>query len=56
MGVKKYVVPVELTGWKTQDNTGAVQFSWDYDPGHEALIQTVRGAGYRFIPPSSSFS
>ncbi|MDA8117380.1 MAG: response regulator transcription factor [Actinomycetota bacterium] len=24
--------------------------------GHEPLIQTVRGAGYRFIPPSSSFS
>lgn len=23
--------------------------------GHEPLIQTVRGAGYRFIPPSASF-
>ncbi|MDA8277936.1 MAG: response regulator transcription factor [Actinomycetota bacterium] len=25
-------------------------------PGHEALIQTVRGAGYRFLSPSSSFN
>ncbi len=38
MGVKKYVVPVELTGWKTQDDTGAVQFSWDYDSGREKLL------------------
>ncbi|MDA8117379.1 MAG: ferritin-like domain-containing protein [Actinomycetota bacterium] len=38
MGVKRYAVPVELTDWKTQDNTGAVQFSWDYDSGREKLL------------------
>ena len=38
MGVKRYIVPVELTGWKAQDDTGAVQFSWDYDSGREKLL------------------
>ena len=38
MGKKSFVVPVDKTGWKLQDGSGAVQFSWDYDSSREKLL------------------
>lgn len=38
MTTKRYVLPVELTGWKTKDDTGEVHFSWDYDSGREKML------------------
>ena len=38
MGVKHYALPVDQTGWRVQDNTGGVQFSWDYDSGREKML------------------
>lgn len=38
MAVKIYALPVEQTGWKTQDNSGVVRFSWDYDTGREKML------------------
>ncbi|NNN13215.1 MAG: ferritin-like domain-containing protein [Acidimicrobiaceae bacterium] len=38
MGEKTFVVPIDKTGWKVQDGSGAVQFSWDYDSPREKLL------------------
>ncbi len=33
-----YAVPVEQTGWETQDRSGTVRFRWDYDAERAELL------------------
>jgi hypothetical protein len=38
MTTKVYQLPVDKTGWQTQDKTGTATFTWDYDDGRDKLI------------------
>jgi P-aminobenzoate N-oxygenase AurF len=38
MTTKVYQLPVDKTGWQTEDKTGMARFTWDYDDGRDKLI------------------
>jgi hypothetical protein len=38
MTTKVYQLPVDKTGWQTEDKTGTARFTWDYDDGRDKLI------------------
>jgi len=38
MSTKNFAIPVDKTGWKLQDNSGTVRFTWDYDTQRDRLI------------------
>jgi hypothetical protein len=38
MATKVYQLPVDKTGWQTEDKSGTATFTWEYDDGREKLI------------------
>jgi P-aminobenzoate N-oxygenase AurF len=38
MTTKVYQLPVDKTGWQTEDKSGTATFTWEYDDGREKLI------------------
>ena len=38
MTTKVYQLPVDKTGWQTEDKSGTATFTWDYDDGRDKLI------------------